>query len=339
MDPLDFAIYRYLSPEGTARFWAGRRMIDPRITPRAIAERVGLSESGVRSRLQHLARRGFLRDQAVVPNPSLFGRRMFVTDLSVGDSAEVDHILRDIGLVDGVVFTRDILDEDERKVQAHFVCEDQTSAARLGALLGRLSAKSAQAVPRPYYIPRCARELTPLDWRVLHFVRREPGASFADLRDAVGISLKTAARCYHHLLDSRACWWSHGPESEEFPLALVRVDLEGANHRDPVLEWLEGSAHGWMPVAEDGFGLEPGAAPNSLAGLVPADVPTALERFLRKLSAVEGVAKTRRTFALGSSMFPSWFTDHIAAARFAAERPRLGPRVRRPGRRGREVPP
>ncbi len=318
MDPLDFAIYRFLSPGGEARFWGGRRLIDPRITPRTIAERVGISESGVRNRLEHLAERGFLKDQVVLPNPSLFGRRLFVTDLPIRQSADVDHLLRDLGLVDGVVFTRDILDESERKMQVHYVADSTATAARVGALIGRLSPGGAPAAPRPYYIPPCSRELSPLDWRVLLFLRREPEAPLAEIHDAVGISLKTAARCYHQLIDAHACWWTHGPASEEFPLALVRIDLASAAHRDPVIGWIERSTHGWMPVAGDGFGVEPGGGATALAGLVPADVPTSLERFLRRLASVEGVAEIRRTFALGSSIYPGWFTDHIASAALAA---------------------
>jgi DNA-binding Lrp family transcriptional regulator len=322
MDPLDFAIYRFLSREGEARFWAGRRVIDPRVTPREIAERVGVSESGVRRRLRHLSDRGFLRDRAVVPNPSLFDRRVYVADLLVRQSGEVDRILRDLGLVDGVVFSRDIMDEDERKMQVYFVAESDDGARRLAALLGRLAPAGTPVSARPYYIPPCTRDLSPLEWRALRFVRERPDASLAQIRQGTGMSLKTAARSYQRLIDSRACWWTHGPASEEFPLALVMADLRSAKHRDGVLGWIGATGFGWIPVASDGFGQEPTGSLDSLVGLVPADVPTALERFLRKLSGVEGVEKIRRTFALGSATYPAWFSDRVVgiAARENARR-------------------
>lgn len=312
MDTLDFAIYRFLSPDGVARFWAGRRVIDPRTTPREIAERVGIRESGVRTRLHHLAERGFLRDKIVVPNPSLFGKRVFVVDLLVRQPGEVDRMLRDLTLVEGVIFTRDVMDEDERKIQVYFVAEAERSASRLAALLNRLSSEGAPLVPRPYHTPPCDRELSSLDWRVLHDVWRRPDATFAQIASTVGISLKTAARSYHHLLDAKACWWTHGPDSEEFPLALVCVDLSGPEDLDPVVGWVHNEAYPWMPVASDGFGLAPEAAANVLAGLVPADLPTVLERFLRKLAGVEGVVRIRRTFALGSATYSAWFADRFA---------------------------
>lgn len=312
MDPLDFAVYRSLSPGGEARFWAGRRLIDPRITPREMAEQVGISESGVRTRLHHLAEGGFLRDKTVIPNPSLFGERVFVADLLVRQLGEVDRILRDLTLVDGVLFSRDILDEDERKIQVHFVSESDSTATRVGALLRRLSPAGTPVVPQPYYIPPCDRELSQLDWRVLQGFWRQPEATFAEIAETVGISLKTTARSFHHLIDERACWWTHGPDSEEFPLALVRADLRGPESLDSVLGWIAKEAPGWMPVANDGFGREPEGAASALVGLVPADVPTALERFLRKFAGVAGVAGIRRTFALGSTSYPTWFADRIA---------------------------
>lgn len=309
MDPLDLAVYRSLSRGGEARFWAGRRIIDPRITPREVAEQVGISESGARMRLHRLAERGFLRDRTVVPNPSLFGQRAFVADLLVRQSGEVDRILRDLALVEGVIFARDIMDEDERKIQAYFASENDATASRLAALLGRLSPAGGSITPRPYYIPPCGRELSSLDWRVLQQLRDYPDATFAEIAESVGISVKTAARSYRQLIDSRACWWTHGPGSEEFPLALVCVDLSRPEDRDPVVGWVGAEAHGWIPVASDGFGLDPADAGSVLAGLVPADLPAVLERFLRKLAGVEGVERIRRTFALGSAIYTDWVTD------------------------------
>jgi DNA-binding Lrp family transcriptional regulator len=320
MDPLDFAIYRYLSPDGEARFWAGRRVIDPMITPRQIAERVqigervGISESGVRARLIHLAERGFLKDKIVVPNPALFGGRVFVADLPVRQPGEVDHTLHDVSLVDGVIFVRDIMDEDQRKLRVHFISDSDAAAERQAALLGRLSSKGKVLVPEPYYTPPCESELSSMDWRVLEAVWRRPDTTFAEIAGTLGITLKTAARSYRHLVDSRACWWTHGPASEEFPLALVRLDLRSPKDREPLAGWIDKETRLWMPVAGDGFGVEPGDAAAVLAGIVPADAPTVLERFLRECAKVEGVVSIRRTFPLGSAIYLTWFADRLRRA-------------------------
>ncbi len=312
MDPLDFAIYRALSPGGEARFWAGRRIIDPRIPARELAAQVGVSENGVRSRLQGLARQGYLRGSAVIPNPSLFGARLFVTELPVASPAEVTSINRDLALVEGVVFARDTLDEGERRVQVHFVAVSDAEAGRRAALLRRLSPAGTPGPPRPYWIPPCELELTPLDWRVLRAVSQHPDATIAETARTVGISFKTAARRFHPLIDARACWWTHGPNSEEFPLAFLRLELRAPTDRDPVARQILEEGVAWMPVARDGYGEEPVVEPSTVAGLVPADSPTLLERAVRKLAALPGVAVVHRTFALGSTTYPEWFADRIA---------------------------
>jgi DNA-binding Lrp family transcriptional regulator len=313
MDPIDFAIYRYLSPGGEARFWAGRRVIDPTIPAREIAERVGISENGVRARLKSLAERGYVGPKSVVPNPSLFGAGIYIAEIPVKEAPDVDKVLRDLSLVDGVVFARDVMDEDERKIRVHFVSESDSTVARRAALLRRLSPSGQLRPPQAYWIPPCDHELTSLDWRVLSAVWRHPDASIADIGDAVGISLKTTARRFHQLIDSKACWWTPGPDLEEFPLALIWVYVNGPGDRDSVAGKVAKEAPAWMPVASDGLGLEPAASPTLLAGLVPADAPTVLERLVRKLAGLPGVTRVRRTFALGSASYPAWFDDQIGA--------------------------
>ncbi len=317
MDVVDFGIYRYLSPGGEARFWAGRRVLDPRITPREIADRVGLSESAVRTRLRRLADAGFLRDRMVVPNPDLIGARAYVVDLPVRAPPEVERILRDLRFIGGVIFTRDVLDEDRRTIQVYLAADGAVVASRIAALLGRFTPDGSALAARPYYLPPSEVELSPLLWRVVHCLRARPDAAFAEIAATARVSLKTAARCYHRLLDSRACWWTHGPESEEFPLALVRADLHRSSARDAVLGVIADDRFPWMPVARDGFGVPPEQAASIVAGLVPADAPVVLERFLHRLAAIDEVARVHRTFALGSMAYPSWFPEQSPPARRA----------------------
>lgn len=311
MDRLDFAIYRFLSPQGEARFWAGRRLIDPTIPAREIAERVGISENGVRTRLRGLTERGILRGTSVTPNPSLFGVRVYVAGLSVNSAGQATRLFRDLDLVDGVIFARDTLDEGDREVRVHFVSDSDATTRRRTTLLGRLSPNGQVQDPELYAIPPCERDLSPLDWRLLHALFRHPDATIAETAHTVGLSLKTTSRRYHELVDSRACWWTHGPNSEELPLALVRVEVQDRADRDPVATWILREAPDWMPVAADGLGQAPDSAPTLVAGLVPADAPVVLERMVQKFVEHPGVAAVHRTFALGSKAFPAWFADRI----------------------------
>jgi DNA-binding Lrp family transcriptional regulator len=311
VDLLDFAIYRFLSPAGEARFWGGRRLIDPTMPAKEIASHVGISENGVRARLRGLATKGFLRGTTVIPNPSLFGAQLFVAEIPVQDVSEVDRVLRDLSLVDGVIFARDTLDEGDRHIRAHFVSESEATTVRRATLLRRLAPTDRIRGPQRYWIPACGRELSPLDWKMLHALWSHPDAKIAETARTLKISPKTAAQRYHRLIDSRACWWTHGPDSEEFPLALVFIEVRDASHRDDVSNKVRKEAAAWMPVAGDGLGFEPGTPLTWVAGLVPADAPVVLERLVRKCAGIPGVVKVRRTFPLGSAMYPQWFGDRI----------------------------
>ncbi len=315
MDVLDFAIYRFLSPDGEARFWAGRRLIDPTIPAREIAQRVGLSETGVRARLRGLAERGFLRGTSVIVNPSLFGARVFVAELPVRKVEEVEPVFRDLELVDGVIFARDTLDEGERQIRVHFVAETPATAFHRASLLRRLLSSNRLRGPQPYWIPPCERELSSLDWRVLRAVWRDPAASLTEIARQLRITPKTAARRHHELVASKACWWTHGPDSEEFPLALLQVEVRRPEDRDRVVGQILERAEAWMPVADDGFGVEPGSTPTVIAGLVPADAPTGLEKLVKKCVNLAGVVAVRRTFPLGSAAYAAWFSDRLSERR------------------------
>ena len=288
-------------------------MIDPTIPAREIAERVGLSENGVRARLAGLAARGFLRGTAVTPNPSLFGARLFVAELPVATAVEAERLFRDLALADGVVFARDTLDETDRKVQVYFVSESDSTTGRRVALLRRLAPGERLRGPQPYWIPACEQELSPLDWRTLQAICLCPDGTIAEVARATHLSSKTAARRYRGLLGARACWWTHGADSEEFPLALVRAEVDDSAHRNAVAREVRKETASWMPVASDGLGVGPESAATVVAGLVPADAPTTLERWVKRVAALPGVVSVRRTFALGSRSYPTWFADQVAA--------------------------
>ncbi len=312
MDVLDFAIFRQLSPGGEARFWATRCVIDPRISAREIADRVGISENGVRARLRSLEKRGFLRGGEVCPNPSLFGASMVVAEIPVRDTNDVDRLFAELALVEGVTFARDILDEDNRKLRVHYVSDTPAATTRRTALLRRLSPSGTLRGPDPYWIPTASRELSPLDWRLLRTLRKLPDAPIARVAAEVRISLKTAARRYHLLIDGQACWWTHSRESEEVPLALLSVSVPEPSARSRVATRISEELENWMPVAPGGLGSPPQENSTLVAGLTLIATPTSVERIVRRILAFPGVVSVRRTFALGYAAYPEWFDQRIA---------------------------
>ncbi|MGI0130807.1 MAG: AsnC family transcriptional regulator [Thermoplasmata archaeon] len=312
MDALDYAIYRHLSPDGQIRFWGSRRTVDPRVSAREISTKVGLSETGVRSRLRALERRGFLRGRETWVNPALFGVTLTVCDIPVTGSQEAERLLREVALVDGVTFARDIMDERNREIRVYYISDSVAETARRTALLRRLGASEQFRGPTAYWLPSCSRALTRLDWRILSAFRQHPDAGASELASEVGISVKTAAARFHQLLDSRACWSSLSSASEEMPLALLSVQVREGSSRSEVAHRIAGGHPGWMPVARDGLGEAPERPLTSLVGLVPAEAPAALERAIRRTLDIEGVADLHRTFALGSSSYPQWMDERLA---------------------------
>lgn len=313
MDAIDYAIYRNLSPDGLSRFWASRRLVDPRVSAREIAGKVGLSEAGVRSRLRTLQQRGLLRGTAVGLNPSLFGAKVVVSDVPIRDPHDSERLFRDLSVVDGVVFARDLLDEEDRKVSVYYISDNSGATARRTSLLRRLSPSGEVRGPTPYWIPACTRTPTLLDWKLLAAFRKHPDANLADFAADCGVSLKTTARRFGDLLDSRACWWSHSSDSEEWPLALLQLSIRPEADAASVSVRVARQNQNWLPVAPDGLGVDPESSARPVAGLVPVETPSTLEREVRRTLDVEGVANIRRTFGLGSATYSQWVDEQLSS--------------------------
>jgi DNA-binding Lrp family transcriptional regulator len=312
VDATDFAIYRYLSRDGLARFWASRRLIDPRVTAREVGEKVGLSEAGVRSRLRALRRQGLLRGSAVNLNPSLFGAQLYAIEVPIRTPRDSERLFRDLSDLEGVIFARDLIDEEDRKVAVYLAAESASALARRTNLLRRFAPGGSIRDPRPYWIPPCERALTPLDWKMLRLFRDRPDATLAELATAAGVSLKTTSRRFGSAVDSKACWWSHSSDSEEWPLALLSLSLAEGSDSPAVAREVARRCGSWIPVAEDGLGVSPRERAGGLAGLVPVGTPAALEGALRQVLALDSVAEVRRTFGLRSATYPQWADENLA---------------------------
>ncbi len=311
VDPLDFAVYRQLSPGGVARLWASRRMIDPRISAQEVADRVGLSEAGVRGRLRSLREKGYLRGSEVWLNPGLFGASVDSLEVPVEDSSTARQLLKDLALVDGVTFARDILDEEDRKVRVHFVHEGSEAQTRRVNLIRRLAGSKGFRGPKPYYVPPTERPMSPLDWKVLRALRAAPDAPLAEVASAVHVTLKTLGRRLHGLLDDRAIWWTHNRQTLEMPLALVSAKLRPPARTGELAVTLGEDLPPWMPVPPDGFGLPPEEGRAFEVGLMLTVSPAAVEAALQALLDRPGVASVRRTFTLGFGIYPEWFDEQI----------------------------
>jgi len=313
VDALDFAIYRHLSRDGLARFWASRRLVDPQVSTREIAEKVELSEAGVRARLRGMRAAGFLRGTEVGVNPSLFGASVVVHEVPVRGARDAEQLFRDLASVDGVLFARDLLADEDRRVSVYCAVDNAGASARKTSLLRRLAPGGAVRGPFPYWIPACTRAPSPLDWRLLALFRRQPDSTLSRIASNARVSLKTTSRRFDALVGSRACWWSHSSDSAELPLALLSVSVREDADPIRVSGEIARTTQGWIPVAPDGLGVDPGGGTRSLAGLVPAVHPAALEALVRQTEGLEGVSDVRRTFGLGSATYRDWIDERLGS--------------------------
>jgi len=313
VDATDLAIYQHLSPDGQARFWASRRIVDPRVTAREIAGKVGLSEAGVRARLTNLKAEGFLRGTQLGVNPSLFDAEIVVSEVPIERPQDSSRLLHELADVDGVVFARDLLDEQDRKILVYYISDGPLATARRTRLIERFSPTSSLRGPTPYWIPSCDRALTELDWRLLAVFRARPDDSLSGFAARARLSLKTTSRRFTSLLDARACWWSHSNDSSEWPLALLQITVDADADPDRTAELLGREIKAWLPVASDGFGIDPRAKRRQVAGLVPVSGPAALEGLVQRALSLEGVHDVHRTFGLRSASYPGWFDEHLSA--------------------------
>ena len=198
-------------------------------------------------------------------------------------------------------------------MRVYYVSDSPSAVTRRTSLLRKFSPNGVVRGPSPYWIPPCTRLPTALDWRLLAAFRHRPDDSLARFAEEARVSLKTTAKRFGALLDSRACWWSHSSDSEEWPLALLQLSLRSGADPTEVARQVARQSESWLPAAADGLGFEPAHPDRPVAGLVPVDRPVALERVVQRALGVEGVSGVRRTFGLGSATYPQWIDEQLAS--------------------------
>ncbi len=318
---------RWLAPDGMARFWGSRRVIDPRVSAREIAQHVGLSETSVRMRLHRLEQRGLLTGREVWPNPSLFGVREVRAEVVVRGTRDTARLLEELALVDGVVYARDLLDPQARLLSIYYVSDNPTDTARRTALIRRLAPSGSLTGPVPVPTPPGPRTLAPLDWALLAEMCRHPEHGVGRLAAGLGASLKTVARRYHGLLDSKACWYTPGPETLDGPWSYVRVTCDSAAARPEVEQEFGRLFPSWIPLSPDSMARHPSSGAEQFSGLLLMESLGELERDLRRVEAMRGVASVYQAFSLGTRTYPHWFYQRIVEeAQLANGEPTTGRR-------------
>jgi DNA-binding Lrp family transcriptional regulator len=99
-DRLDFEILQEMTRLSSLEW-------DIRRSYASIAKVVGVDDETVRLRVKRMAKTGLLGKVQLVPNPHLLGREAAFVELKVGNAATKDRIMKQISLIDGVVYILD----------------------------------------------------------------------------------------------------------------------------------------------------------------------------------------------------------------------------------------
>jgi DNA-binding Lrp family transcriptional regulator len=313
LDTLDFAIYRYMFPNGEGRFWGSRSVIDPRVSPREIGERVGLSEVAVRGRIAKLRSERFILGYDVWPNPRLFGASQLVLELTARDTDHADQIFRSLRRIHGVISARVMIDEDARHVRVSFIKDTEKETERRTREILRLSDRSVNGPVLPEWVPPCNRAMKPIDWRIIAELRDAPELGLGEHARRLGLTLKTVSQRFHALLDGGAIFWTMHIDNAVLPVAACFVDLRSPSARDDVWREIESRIVHWLPTAPGGLGEPPHPPASWIAGMFWIPAPAASETLTRELTKIPGVRSVRRRFPSTAINIPNWFDSQLEA--------------------------
>jgi DNA-binding Lrp family transcriptional regulator len=196
MDRLDVMIYRELFHGSTGPPLES----DIRKSFRSTAKKLHIDEVTIRNRVGKLRKSGFLKGLRLVVHPSLLGVRFGQLWFQVRHSSGKDDAIRKLSLMSGVLVIADYYGSGLTVV---FIYESEAFAKKEIELIAKISnAESLVSVHIPF--PECVIDLAPSDWRIIKAIQTNPRQSYSAISAQAGISMKTAKRRLHRMIQGRA---------------------------------------------------------------------------------------------------------------------------------------
>lgn len=305
MDRLDLAIFREMFRDNAFQM-AG---VDPKRSAVEIADRLNIGRSTVHARWQGWEREGFLRGFAVVPNLALFGVATAGRNLRVADARAKPLVLRDMALVDGMLFA---FVNAGLWMSTGFVRDNASATARRGELLARLPGVVEAEPVFPGPPMACDLEPTRLDWRLIAALRAEPEANLGAIASGLGVGLKTVTRHYDRLLKADAVWYQPRFDFARFPGAVVQfiVTLEDARQQRDALQFLRKR----FPDLIAYGGKQPDYPMPVVQFVVHFESAGAVDEATAIAWEAPGARDVEMVYPLRIEMFPAWLDERIAEA-------------------------
>ncbi len=306
VEPLDIDIIREMYREGVVNL-AG---VDPRLNASRIAQRLKVGRARVSGRLRFWDRIGFLRRYDVWLNPTLLGWQGAWVSVRVDHPRRKPEVLRQVGLVDGVVSALDFLGE---WLSVGLLGPDRASILRRVALIRGFTGVTDVDGPIFWQPPTPRRPLTPLDLRILRALRERPTATLSETARRVGVSTRTMTRRYAELVGDWAVWFVPVFDFSVLapPVVSLTLALRPGTPHEPILRALRRPFPLLLETRPGSWAVD-GSTDTLVAFLV---LPSAarMEDLHRLAEGLDGVQGVELLTMVRMHAFPEWFDQHLAS--------------------------
>jgi DNA-binding Lrp family transcriptional regulator len=309
-ESLDFAILRSWMDEGSALIG-----FDPRNSPERVARRLRVGPATVRRRLKLWRSRGFLRGFDVIPNPALLGGRLAARHLEFGSSIAQEAAVGPLSLIDGIVQ----IEPARKTLLAVYFVESGSQGERRRKQLQGIEGVREVGPEWSFEFPACSRRMSRADWRLVLALRRNPEAKLAELAAETGQSTRTTSRRYDSLLADGAVIFDPVWDFSRFlqTLAVLTASVDRPELQDRTLQEIR-ALH---PASIRSWSLqltEPRGESSTLYLLVTAPTSAELDLLTARVAHLPGVSQVALWYGHSTLLVPSWLTERIESALWAA---------------------
>ncbi len=196
MDTLDIRILRELSSDAVS----SPLHSDIRKSFGAIATKLKIDDSTVRSRVEKLRQTGFLRGWGLFVNPHLLGYKLAVVWLEAELRTSKDSLISKLRLLEGVTAIVNYF--GPLLVLVIFYDTEQSFNRKL-ELIREISG-SENLLHAVYRHPECQIALAQTDWRIIRSLQQAPKKLYRELSQDLGLSTRTIKRRLRRMLEAGA---------------------------------------------------------------------------------------------------------------------------------------
>lgn len=304
MDDLDIRILRTMGVRPYER-----RPKNPEVLkPSRIASEVGVTAKTVRSRIAEMEQAGVIGGYKLVPNLRHLGRFGEAYFFEFPDGDAKDAAIEEVSSMEGLLEVHDFLGQG--------LCVDFASrdARDRDAKLARLAELLGDDAPHKFYkreMPPVRRELSALDWRIVHAMRWDARKSLDEVADEVGVTGRTVRRRFGRMAE----------EGSVFPVPAFDPSKAAGLFLFEMLFYIEPPAvkqtASRLVAAYNGshvYAYVPSSPElGSFDLLLFARTTEEVEELRRQGAAIDGVERAESWFFRGFHDFSDWIDDVVEA--------------------------